>query len=140
MDSHQSWFISLSEKNTILYEDTTQLISAYVEGVALNNNGQLWAAGLGGVSIRQNNQMIKTLTPKDGLPTIYVNCIKKAPDGTMWVGTRQGIARYKQDGSHSLLFSRRWLMNDDVRDMSFDAEGNAWVATAGGVSVIKKER
>ena len=41
-----------SEKNTTLYQDTTQLISAYVEGVAMNNNGQLWAAGLGGVSIR----------------------------------------------------------------------------------------
>ena len=129
-----------SEKNTILYQDTTQLISAYIEGVAMNNNGQLWAAGLGGVSIRQNNQMIKTLTPRDGLPTVYVNCIEKAPDGTMWVGTRQGIVRYKQDGSHSLLFSRRWLINDDVRDMSFDAEGNAWVATAGGVSVIKRRK
>ena len=58
----------------------------------------------------------------------------------MWVGTRQGIVRYKEDGSHSLLFSRRWLMNDNVRDISFDAEGNAWIATAGGVSAIKKRK
>ena len=58
----------------------------------------------------------------------------------MWVGTRQGIVRYKPDGSHSLLFSRRWLINDDVRAINFDAEGNAWVATAGGVSVIKRRK
>jgi len=129
-----------SEKQTALYQDTTQLISAYVEGVTLKNNGQLWAGGLGGVSIRAKNKIIKTLTARDGLPTIYVNCIETAPDGTVWVGTRQGIVRYSEDGNHSLLFSRRWLMNDDARDISFDAEGNAWIATAGGVSVIKKRK
>lgn len=128
-----------SEKNTTLYQDTTQLISAYVEDVALNN-GQLWAAGLGGVSIRTENKMTETLTSNNGLPTIDVNCIEKAPDGTMWVGTQQGIVRYKQDGSYSLRFSRRWLMNDNVRDISFDSEGNAWIATANGVSAIKKIR
>jgi ligand-binding sensor domain-containing protein len=111
-----------SEKNTTLYQDTTQLISPYVEDVALNN-GQLWAAGLGGVSIRANNKMIKSITSKDGLPTIYLNCIQKAPDGTMWVGTEQGVMKYNEDGSHSLLFSRRWLMDDNARDISFDAEG-----------------
>jgi hypothetical protein len=129
-----------SEKNTFLYQDTGQLTSAYVNGIANDNAGQLWIAGLGGVSITKNNQRVKTLTPKDGLPTIDVTCVDKAPDGTMWIGTRQGIVRYREDGSHSLRFSRRWLMNDDVRDVSFDAEGNAWIATAGGVSVIKKRR
>jgi hypothetical protein len=129
-----------SEKHTILYEDATQLISAYTEGIAMDNNTQLWTAGLGGVSIRQNNKLIKTLTTSDGLPTAYANCIEKAPYGTMWVGTRQGIVRYNQDGSHSLLFSRRWLINDDVRDISFDAEGNAWIATAGGVSEVKRKK
>ena len=129
-----------TEKNTALYQDTTQLISAYVEDVALQNNGQLWAGGLGGVSIRAKNKMIKTLTSRDGLPTINVNCITKAPDGTMWVGTRQGVVRYTQNGSHSLRFSRRWLMDDNIRDISFDAEGNAWIATANGVSVIKKRK
>jgi hypothetical protein len=129
-----------SEKKTTLYQDTTRLISAYVEDVALKSNEQLWAGGLGGVSIMTKNKLIKTLTPTNGLPTIYVNCIDKAPDGTMWVGTRQGIVRYYQDGSHSLRFSQRWLMNDNVRHISFDAEGNAWIATAGGVSAIKKRK
>jgi hypothetical protein len=129
-----------TEKNTALYQDTTQLISAYVEDVALQNNGQLWTGGLGGVSIRAKNKMIKTLTSRDGLPTINVNCITKAPDGTMWVGTRQGVVRYAQNGSHSLRFSRRWLMDDNIRDISFDAEGNAWIATAHGVSAIKKRK
>ncbi|HEX5154685.1 MAG TPA: hypothetical protein VFW07_24730 [Parafilimonas sp.] len=129
-----------SENNTTLYQDTTQLISAYVEDVALQHSGQLWAAGLGGINIRTKDKLIKTLTSKNGLPTIDVNCIEKGPDGAMWVGTGQGVVRYYEDGSHSLRFSRRWLMDDNARDISFDAEGNAWIATANGVSTIKKAR
>ncbi len=121
-----------------LFQDTTQLISAYVKGIALNNSGQLWAGGLGGVSIRANNTMFKTLKPKDGVPSVFVNSIDKAPDGTMWVGSQVGVVRFEPDGSHSLRFSRRWLMNDEVHDVAFDQQGNAWIATASGVSAIKK--
>jgi len=55
----------------------------------------------------------------------------------MWVGTPIGVARY--DGhAWSFRHSRRWLLNDEVRDVCFDAEGTAWIATAGGVSAIRR--
>ena len=120
-----------------LYQDTTQLISAYVKGIAIDNSGKLWVAGLGGISIRKDNDLIKTVKPADGLPTVFALSMTKAPDGNMWAGTQAGVVRFKPDGSHSLLFSRRWLMDDEVRDVAFDQQGNAWVATAGGVSAIK---
>jgi hypothetical protein len=54
----------------------------------------------------------------------------------MWVGTDRGIARY--DGkSWSIRHSRRWLASDDVRDITFDSHGTAWIATDKGVSAIK---
>ena len=58
----------------------------------------------------------------------------------MWVGTDVGVVRYRQDGSHSLLLSRRWLMDDHVNDIAFDKNGNAWIATQGGVSAVKKKK
>jgi hypothetical protein len=58
----------------------------------------------------------------------------------MWIGTDAGIVRYKSDSSHSLLLSRRWLLDDKVNDIAFDQEGNAWIATANGVSVIKRKK
>jgi hypothetical protein len=64
--------------------------------------------------------------------------VKKSFDGTMWVGTKVGIVRFFPDGKHSLLFSRRWLMDDHVNDIAFDKDGNAWIATEQGVSTIKK--
>ena len=56
----------------------------------------------------------------------------------MWVGTDVGIVRYAPDGSHSIRFSRRWLTDNKVKDIAFDADGNAWIATANGVSAIKR--
>ena len=114
------------------------LISAYIRGVALDGN-ELWAGGLGGVNKIGNYMKTGQLLTADGIPSIYVNCIQQSPGGIMWVGTDVGVVRYRRDGSHSLLFSRRWLMDDKVNDIAFDSNGNAWIATANGVSAVKKK-
>ncbi|RYF03262.1 MAG: regulator, partial [Oxalobacteraceae bacterium] len=58
----------------------------------------------------------------------------------MWVGTRSGIVRFHPDGTHTLRFSRRWLMNDNVTSISFDASGTAWIGTENGVSAIRNKK
>ncbi len=114
------------------------LLSAYIKGVAFDTNNRIWAGGLGGVSVLNWYERMKTLQPENGIPSVFVSCVRRSPDGSMWVGTDVGVVRYHPDGSHSLRFSRRWLLDDKVAALTFDKEGNAWVATAGGVSAIKK--
>lgn len=122
------------------FMDTSILISAYIKGLALDDQQRLWAGGLGGVSILQNLQKTGALRPTEGLPSIYVNCIKRSPDGAMWTGTDVGVVRYAPDGTPTLRFGRRWLLNDRVTDIAFDDEGNAWIGTPGGVSAIKRRK
>ncbi|MEJ7676954.1 MAG: hypothetical protein WKG06_03585 [Segetibacter sp.] len=129
-----------NSKETRYLYTTDVLISAYVKGLAFNNRGELWAGGLGGVSVLQKERRDRVITPKEACPSIYVNCVKRSPEGVMWVGTKVGIVRYLPNGSHSLRFSRRWLLDDNVNDLAFDKEGNAWIATAKGVSAIKKKK
>ena len=121
-----------------LYQDTKELISCYVNSLSFAPDNKIWAGVLGGVSIRENNQLVKNLTPEDGIPSIFVSSIDQSPDGVMWVGTNVGVVRYDQHGNHSLRFSKRWLMNDRVNDIAFDTDGTAWIATDGGVSAIRK--
>jgi hypothetical protein len=80
------------------------------------------------------------LLPEQGIPSVYVNCVKRSPGNVMWVGTDVGVVRYSDDGTRSLRFSRRWLVDDRVKDIAFDRNGNAWIATAKGVSAIKRRR
>jgi hypothetical protein len=120
-----------------LYQNTGELISAYVRAIGLAPQGECWVGTMGGVAIRKNEKLQKKITPADGLSNSFVTCIEPSPDGTMWVGTALGVVRFDKDFNPSLRFSRRWLMNDRVNDIAFDSGGNAWVATAGGVSEIK---
>ncbi|OJY88945.1 MAG: regulator [Sphingobacteriales bacterium 40-81] len=115
--------------------DTSYLISAYIKGVAIKGN-DVWAGGLGGVTILNGYNKKKTLRTADGLSSQYVNCVAVAPDSSVWVGTDVGIVRFHNNGSKSLRFSRRWLLNDKVNQITFDKEGTAWIATQEGVSAI----
>ncbi|WP_169704706.1 ligand-binding sensor domain-containing protein [Runella slithyformis] len=127
-------------EKTRIFRNTNELLSGYIKGSALDTQQHLWAGGLGGVSLLQKGKKVRTITPANGLPTVYVTCVKAAPDGTMWVGTEKGVVRYYRDGTHSLRFTRRWLLDDHVVDMDFDQNGNAWIATKKGVSAIKRKK
>lgn len=119
---------------------TDALIAGYTKGLAYNHDGQLWIGGLGGVTVQNNGKKASELRPADGIPSVYVTAVRRSPDSSMWVGTQTGVVRFRKDGSRSLLFSRRWLMDDQVNDIAFDDEGTAWIATPQGVSAIRKRR
>ncbi|MGC4034750.1 MAG: hypothetical protein QM764_02240 [Chitinophagaceae bacterium] len=127
-----------SDKLNNYYYNTDVIISAYVKGLAFDTQNKLWVGGLGGVSILKNDKREKMIRPQEGLSSIHVNCVRQAPDGAIWVGTEVGIVRFYKNGTHSLRFTRRWLLNDNVNDITFDKDGTAWIATAGGVSAIKQ--
>ncbi|GAB3961532.1 hypothetical protein GCM10028805_60690 [Spirosoma harenae] len=128
----------VSNGQTQVIQKNDELLSASVKGLAIDTRQNLWAAGLGGVTLLNQDKKIQTYTPKKGIPSIYANCVERAPNGTMWVGTDVGVVRYQADGSHSLRFTRRWLLDDRVNDIAFDDQGTAWIATAKGVSAIRK--
>lgn len=129
-----------NDNKTTLYQGNEDLISAYVRGIDYDKNGNLWVGGLGGVTIRNDETRIGQKLPKDGITNSEVNVVRRAPDGTMWVGTNYGITRFQPgESEYSVRLSRRWLMSDEVRDIALDAAGNAWIATSNGVSAIKRK-
>lgn len=122
-----------------LYLSEADILSSDVRGIARAADGSLWAGGLGGITVYRDGNRSGEFTTHNGLPTAQVQCVACAPDGVMWIGTSLGVARY--DGkTWSLRHGRRWLLDNDVRDVAFDAEGTAWVATAKGVSAITRKQ
>lgn len=122
-----------------LFQNEDEILGDNLVDLDFADNNELWVGGLGGVSVYKNDKWIKTYTPNDGLPTAWVQSIKKSPDGLMWVGTKLGVTRF--DGkAWSLRHSQRWLLSDEVRDVAFDSNNNAWIATSKGVSAIMKKQ
>jgi len=121
-----------------LYQAESELLGPDVHDIAYARDGSLWIGGLGGVTIYEGDNRVRSFTPADGLSSVSIRCVAQGPDGEMWVGTDCGIGRY--DGrSWSVRHSKRWLLSDDVRDIAFDSQGTAWIATDKGVSAIKRK-
>jgi len=129
-----------NDKKITVFQKNEDLISAYVSSMAYNDQDELWVASMGGITIRNEKGKIGEILPKDGITNAFVNVVRKAPDGKMWVGSNYGITRFiPGEKEYSVRLTKRWLINDEVRDIAFDKDGNAWIATANGVSAIKKD-
>ena len=130
-----------------LYQSEEDILSADARGIARSADGAIWVAGIGGITVYRDGQRLGQFTTRDGLPTVHLRCVSCAPDGVMWVGTTLGVARHRgadfslpEGRAWSLRHGRRWLLDDDVRDIAFDSDGTAWIATAKGVSAIKRRQ
>jgi hypothetical protein len=105
-----------------------------VRAVAYDASGNLWFATPQGVGYRISDEEWKLFTGADGLPFNDFTCIAAGPKG-IWFGTTNGAIQYR-DGAWSFRQGRRWLLDNHVKDIAVDADGNAWIATGGGVSCI----
>ena len=72
-------------------------------------------------------------TERDGLPQGSVQAITQTNDGYLWVGTRDGLARF--DGIKFVVFRAETtaeLRSNDIRDLTEDQSGNLWIGTFNG--------
>jgi hypothetical protein len=53
-----------------------------------------------------------------------------------WYGGPQGLFRKRANGAVDYYASRRWLLDDDVRDIAFDREGNVYALSKTGLNKI----
>jgi signal transduction histidine kinase/ligand-binding sensor domain-containing protein len=72
-------------------------------------------------------------TVDDGLPDSSVTAIAQAPDGYLWVGTYDGLARF--DGMRFVIFDPEntpALAHARIRQLYVDGEGILWINTFDG--------
>lgn len=79
-------------------------------------------------------------TSDNGLPQSSVEAIAQTPDGYLWLGTEEGLARF--DGVRFVTFSKRntpSLHSDVIIALLVDRRGTLWIATRGG-GLVSLER
>ena len=124
-----------SKWEAVLPGDTTQRWAPMnIRAIAHTPNGGLWFACEQGVGHRNKAGVWTLYTGDEGLP--YNNFTSIATtDKDVWFGTDKGAIKF--DGINwDYRQGRRWTQSDDIRDVTVDSEGNAWLATAKGVSSI----
>src|SRR5208337_1050527 len=72
-------------------------------------------------------------TADDGLPDSSVTAVAQTPDGYLWIGTYNGLARF--DGMRFITFdpaNTPALAHARVRTLSVDEQGTLWIDTFDG--------
>lgn len=105
-----------------------------VRAVAYDSDDRLWFAAPQGVGYRIGTDDWRLYTGNEGLPFNDFTCIAVGPAG-VWLGTTNGAIHYR-DGSFSFRQGRRWLLDNHIRAIAVDRNGDPWLATAAGVSHI----
>ncbi|HEU5069975.1 MAG TPA: two-component regulator propeller domain-containing protein [Verrucomicrobiae bacterium] len=109
--------------------------------LALICGGLMAAAGqpttANGTLTNQNgagsDYLIDVWTTEDGLPNSSVTGIVQTPDGYLWIGTYNGLARF--DGVRFVTFDPEntpQLMHARIRKLYLDAQGTLWINTYDG--------
>lgn len=95
-------------------------------------NGGLWVGFYSGVVVHLvDGQVRASYGAGDGLAKGYLNKLRVAPDGTVWVASGGGLSRLRA-GHIATLNTRTGLPCDDV-DSSIEDDGSLWLYTACGL-------
>jgi PAS domain S-box-containing protein len=74
--------------------DTRGLGSARIMHVAESPSGDLWIGTVDGGVTRLRDGVAVTYTQRDGLPSDFVSSIRVDREGTLWINTARGVARF----------------------------------------------
>ncbi len=114
----------------------SDLLSSNVSAIKRLRNGEIAIGSNGGLDLYNANGRVQSFSALNGMPCRTVRSVTDDASNRIWAATKIGVVRYS-GGRWSLRNSRRWLRNDDCRDVAIDKDGTAWVATADGVDAIR---
>src|SRR6185436_832232 len=81
----------------------------------------------------------RSWTTESGLPQNSVHAIAQTPDGYLWIGTQEGLARF--DGARFVVFDRHRMAggtSNAIQALHVARDGSLWIGTTrGGLSRFK---
>ena len=70
------------------------------------------------------------------LPGNDVRCLLETPDGALWIGTSEGLARWK-DGVVTAFTTKDGLPGNGIKSLSLDSNDSIWIETLEGEAKYK---
>jgi len=109
-------------------------IRSYLE----RSDGSIWVSGE--ALWRVVGDRIERVSDQLGLQGDSLTGAIEGPDGSLWVGSSEGVYRIGADDSVKNYGLAEGLLNLRVNDLRFDRDGNLWIGTFGGLFRLTNER
>ena len=100
-------------------------------------DGTLWFGMSGGGLGRLRAGVLRQFRSGDGLSSDFVQCLHLESDGTLWIGTFNGLNRLK-DGRLVAITRKQGLPNNIICDIEDDGRGYFWLSSHGGIMRVNK--
>jgi len=92
-------------------------------------------------SLKMSQYMLDQWQIPEGLPQNGAGSIARTPDGYLWIGTEEGLARF--DGVRFVVFDRSnetAIPSNLILVLHVDRAGRLWIGTQDGMAVLKNGR
>jgi len=111
---------------------------ADVRAILEEKDGTLWVGMNGrGLGCLQNGQL-HVYRKGDGLAGDFVDCLHLDDDGSLWIGTYDGLSRLKK-GYLTTITTDNGLPDNTICDIEDDGLGYFWLSTHEGIIRVQKE-
>lgn len=112
-----------------------------VSAIYEDSQGNIWfGTGEGGLYQYREGRIVASYSSEQGLAGNDVKVIHESADRTLWIGTYDGLSRFK-DGKFTNYTTREGLPSNFVRSIHEDADGSLWIGTYdGGLTHFASER
>src|SRR5436305_1653565 len=90
-------------------------------------------------SMRMTQYVHRAWHTEEGLPQISAMCLAQTPDGYLWIGTSNGLARF--DGVRFTVFTQAntpQLWDNAITALLVDRGGTLWIGTPHGVNLFRR--
>ena len=124
--------------------DGSQLVPPPSPGVRVrtvmrDRTGALWIGTEGDGVFRSQNGRQEQFTKRTGLVNDFVRAFLEGRDGSVWIGTDEGISRW-HNGTLTNYLEPQGLAYFSIRTLAETRAGDIWIGTERGVSHWKNGR
>jgi len=140
-----TYFFGQDNRGVIVYDPNSlrniEMADGYKRGqtgrIRYDKNNNLWISqwdGNGGLQRIENEQIVEEINFKDGLPDRRVTDFDFTSDGTMWIGTANGLAELNMINKKIKTYQKNeGLQNNDIRSLVVDENDIIWLYTQTGL-------
>lgn len=108
-----------------------------IQTIHRRRSGQLWLGGIGGMFVLADGTLKQT-TPDGQFPPFAMGyALLEAADGTLWVGTGQGLWAFPESGASRRYVVADGLAGDEIRAIHQDRRGDLWFGSTSGLTRLK---
>ncbi len=140
----QQAVLETTGQNATMAAEQCDFVKGKWMSLAIRCAGAILLAGLCGPVSALNESQFQTLDIRDGLPSQQINSLAQDRDGHLWIGTKDGLARY--DGRGFQIYRHTpgdasSLPSNYIGAVHVDRRNQLWVAVEGyGVYRLNADR